>query len=232
VTSRLRQAISTLTERIAPRVPDFHGLLEAQCEVVVQALDALAAFMQDGGAEHGEQVRALEKEGDRCRAATLETLARSFATPIDRGLIYLAATAIDDLLNYAKTTVREIEILDVPPDTWMHELAEELRTGGLSLREGFARLRSDPDAAQAAALAVHKSERNVEKIFRAAVADAFAPEPYASLLRTQGAEGVAPALERLLLTLRRREVYRHLSNAADRLDTAGRALLDIVMAGV
>jgi hypothetical protein len=42
---------------------------------------------------------------------------------------------------------------------------------------------------------------------------------------------VAPALERLLLALRRREVYRHLSNAADRLDAAGRALLDIVMAG-
>jgi hypothetical protein len=36
-------------------------------------------------------------------------------------------------------------------------------------------------------------------------------------------------MERLLLALRSREIYRHLSNAADRLDSAGRALLDIVV---
>ncbi len=231
MTSRLRGALAALTRRIAPRVPDFHGMLEAQCAVMVDALDALVAFTRDGGPEHGEEVRALEKEGDRRRAQTLDTLARSFATPIDRGSIYLAATAIDDVLNYAKTTVREIEILEVAPDDWMRQIVEQLAAGGASLREGFARLRDDPGAAQAAAQAVHKSERNAEKIFRAAVADAFAPEPYAAMLRAQGADGVAPTLERLLLALRRREVYRHLSNAADRLDAAGRALLDIVMAG-
>jgi hypothetical protein len=52
------------------------------------------------------------------------------------------------------------------------------------------------------------------------------------MLRAEGGQGAAPALERLLLALRRREVYRHLSNAADRLDTAGRELLDIVVAEV
>jgi len=232
VTSRLQRAVAALTGRIAPRVPDFYGLLEAQCAVVLEALDALVAFTRDGGPEHGEGVRALEKEGDRRRARTLETLARAFATPMDRGSIHLAATAIDDVLNYAKTAVREIEILEVPPDRWMRELAEQLRAGGASLRDGYALLRDDPGAAQAAALAVHKSERNAEKIFRAALADAFAPEPYVTMLRAQGGDGVAPALERLLLALRRREVYRHLSNAADRLDTAGRALLDIVLAEV
>ena len=232
MTGRLRRAMDALTGRIAPRVPDFYGLLEAQCDVVVEALDALVAFTRDGAREHGERVRALEKEGDRRQARTLETLARAFATPMDRGAIHLAATSIDDVLNYAKTTVREIEILEVPPDRWMSELAEHLRAGGVALREGFAHLRDDPAAAQTAALAVHKSERNAEKVYRAAVADAFAAEPYARMLRAEGGEGAAPALERLLLALRRREVYRHLSNAADRLDTAGRELLDIVVAEV
>ena len=37
-------------------------------------------------------------------------------------------------------------------------------------------------------------------------------------------------VERLLDALRRREVYRHLSNAADRLDSAGRVILDIAVA--
>lgn len=229
MTSRLQRAIAALTERIAPRVPDFHGLLESQCGVVVEALDALVIFTKTGSPEDGARVRELEKEGDRRRALTLSTLARAFATPFDRGSIHLAATAIDDVVNYAKTTVREVEMLGVTPDPWMLELAEELRAGGVSLRDGFARLRTDPAAAQTAALAVHKAERNSEKIYRAAVADAFAPEPYVATLRSQGVDGVAPVMERLLLALRRREIYRHLSNAADRLDSAGRALLDIVV---
>jgi hypothetical protein len=230
VTSQIQRALEALTERIAPRVPDFHGMLAAQCAVVVEALDALVEFTASTAPEHGARVRDLEKEGDRRRAVTLSTLARAFATPIDRGSIHLAATAIDDVLNYAKTTVREIEILEVPADAWMRELALELRSGGVALRDGFARLRSDPAAAMSAAQAVHKAERNAEKIYRAAVADAFSPQPYLEL-RAQGDEGEAAALERLLLALRRREVYRHFSNAADRLDGAGRALLDIVMAG-
>jgi uncharacterized protein Yka (UPF0111/DUF47 family) len=212
-------------------VPDFHGLLAAQCAVVVEALDELVAFASGGSARHGERVRALEKEGDRREMITLDTLARAFATPIDRGAIYIAATAIDDVLNYAKTTVREIEVLDVPRDRWLAQMAAELRDGGEALRQGFARLRDDPEAAHAQALIVHKTERNTEKIYRAAVADALASAPLLEALGPDGA-GAGEAFERLMLALRRREVYRHLSNMADHLDTAGRALLDIILADV
>lgn len=220
-----------LSDRVAPRVPDFHGLLQDQCAVVVEALDALVAYTRDGDPADGARVRALEKEGDIRRARTLETLARAFATPIDRSSIHLAATAIDDVLNYAKTTVREMEILALAPDRWTAELAEHLRAGGLALQEGFAQLRDDPAAAHTAALAVHKSERNAEKAYRVAVADALAPGRIADL-PVLDLESVEAAFAELLLALRRREVYRHLSNAADRLDTAGRALLDIVLADV
>lgn len=228
---RLARAVDRLTGSLAPRVPDFHGLLAAQCAVVVDALDELVAFASEGAAQHGERVRALEKEGDRREVVTLDTLARAFATPIDRGAIYIAATAIDDVLNYAKTTVREIEVLEVPPDRWMAQMAAELRVGGEALRQGFELLRDDPAAAHVQALAVHKSERNAEKIYRAAVSEAFASAPIREALGPGGA-GVAEAFDALMLALRRREVYRHLSNMADHLDAAGRALLDIILADV
>ena len=206
-------------------------MLIDQCAVLVEALDVLVDFARDGEPAAGARVRELEKEGDRRQAMTLETLARAFATPIDRGAIHLAATAIDDVLNYAKTTVREMEILGLPPDRWTAELAEHLRTGALALQDGFVRLRDDPAGAHAAALAVHKSERNAEKAYRAAIAEALAPGRIAELPALDR-ESVEASFAALLLALRRREVYRHLSNAADRLDTAGRALLDIVLADV
>lgn len=215
-----------------PRVPDFAGLLIDQCAVVVDALDALVEFTETGAGEPGGRVRELEKAGDRRRARTLETLRRAFATPFDRAAIYAASIAIDDIVNYAKTTVRQVEALAVEPDGTMRDMAHELREGAAALREGFMRLRDDDlVAAEGAARSVHKAERNVEKLYRAAVAEALSPQPYLAALGTQG-DGVARAFMDLLAALRRREVHRHLSNAADRLDTAGRALHDIVVGKV
>ncbi len=210
-------------------MPDFHAMLASQCAVVVEALEALEDYARDGAEEDGLRVRALEKEGDRRRALTLDTLARAFATPIDRGAIHMAATAIDDVLNYAKTTVREMEILEVPPDRWTAALAGHLRVGGVALRDGYAALREDPAAAHTAARAVHKAERDAEKAYRAAVADVLAAGRTGTLTTFDRA-AVEGAIGEVLIAMRRREVYRHLSNAADRLDAAGRGLLDIVLA--
>jgi uncharacterized protein Yka (UPF0111/DUF47 family) len=221
--------LAAVTGHVAPRVPDFHAMLASQCDVVVEALEALEDYARDGAEEDGRRVRALEKEGDRRRATTLDTLARAFATPIDRGAIHMAATAIDDVLNYAKTTVREMEVLDVAPDRWTAALAGHLRVGGVALRDGYAALREDPAAAHAAALAVHKAERDAEKAYRAAVADVLAAGRTGALTAFDRA-AVEEANGEVLLAMRRREVYRHLSNAADRLDAAGRGLLDIVLA--
>ena len=177
-------------------------------------------------------MRALEKEGDRLRLRNLEVLNRAFATPIDRGAINEAVVTIDDVVNYAKTTVREIDILSVPPDEHVHGMALELLAGGRALRDGFRRLRDDPAGAAAAGAAVHKAERNVEKAYRQAVAELFSRDERDALLRSGDPDAVAEAFARLLDDLRRREVYRHLSNAADRLDAAGRALGDIVVGDV
>lgn len=218
-----------LARRIFPRVPDFHGLLLGQCEVVADGLDALEAFLAGRNLSRGDRVRAVEEEGDRRRARTLETLARAFATPFDRDSIYTASVALDDILDYAKSTVREIEVLDLEPDAWMVGIAGSLREGAIALREGFALLRDEPETARRRAIDVHRAERAVERDYRAAVAEGFSAERYDRALREGGPPAVAPAFADLLAALRRREVYRHLSNAADRLDAAGRALTDIVV---
>lgn len=210
-------------------MPDFHGLLLAQCEVVADGLEALEAFLAGRDPSGGDRVRRVEEEGDRRRARTLETLARAFATPFDRDSIYAASIALDDILDYAKSTVREIEVLDLAPDAWMVRIGASLREGAIALREGFALLRDEPEQARRRALDVHRAERAVERDYRAAVAEAFSGQGYEGALAEGRPAAVAAAFADLLAALRRREVYRHLSNAADRLDAAARALTDIVV---
>ena len=65
--------------------------------------------------------------------------------------------------------------------------------------------------------------------YREGVAEALSAERYDRALREGGPEAVPEAFAELVTALRRREVYRHISNAADRLDAAGRALTDIVV---
>lgn len=238
---------SRLLSAMFPRMPDFHGLLNDQCDLVVRATDEFVAFMETGDAAKAKEVRQLEHEGDKLKARNIDVLNRSFSTPFDREDIYRAITTIDEGLNYAKTTVREMEVLGIKPDTHMLEMARLLHQGAKALRNGFARLKANPLAAERDAAAVRKTERQTEKVYRKAIAELFDPEHYAQELAERrrepgedlemllepmdqaGCSSVAKGLSFVMEALKRREIYRHLSNAADHLAHAGDILHDIVV---
>lgn len=239
--------VSALLNAMFPRMPDFHGLLNDQCDLVVRAMDEFVAFMETGDAAKAKKVRQLEHEGDKLKARNIDVLNRSFSTPFDREDIYRAITTIDEGLNYAKTTVREMEVLGIEPDTHMLEIARLLHQGAKALQTGFARLKANPLAAERDAAAVRKTERQTEKVYRKAIAELFDPEHYAQELAERrrepgedlelllepmdqaGCSSVAKGLSFVMEALKRREIYRHLSNAADHLAHAGDILHDIVV---
>ncbi len=221
--------VSKLVDRVFPIMPDFYGLIGAQAEQVCQSMDVFVKFMETGDMEIGNEVRAKEKEGDELKAKHMEILNHAFATPMDREDIYRAIVTIDEILNYAKTTVREIEALDIKPDEHMAEMARLMRDGSRELRDGYKKLSDKPMEAEENAAAARKAERNTEKVYRAALADLFSADHLVEALRqkTEGAE--AEAMLYVVETFKRREVYRHLSNGADRLEHAAGVLHDIVV---
>ncbi len=238
---------SRLLNAMFPRMPDFYGLLDDQSALAVRATAELVAFMETGDEVRATEVRRLEHEGDKLKARNIDVLHRSFSTPFDREDIHRAITAIDDGLNYAKTTVREMEILGIEPDARMLEMARFLHQGATALQSGFGRLKSRPSEAERDADAVRKTERRAEKIYRRAIAELFDPQQYARELaerRKQPGEDLGLLLEPMdrvacgavvqglsfvLEALKRREVYRHLSNASDHMAHAGDVLHDIVV---
>lgn len=213
-----------LTRNMFPRTADFGALLGDQAQVAADALAALAEYARTGEADAAERVATIEKRGDRLRERNLDTLNRSFTTMFDRDLTAVAIRRIDDVANYAKTTVREMGMFEMEPDPTVLAIAEILSAGAVDLRVAVAGLGGDPTLVEERVARVHKAERQVEKIYRAAFAELFGPAAAARW----GTGG--DAIEELLDALRRREVYRHLSNAADRLEDAGRAVLDIAVA--
>jgi uncharacterized protein Yka (UPF0111/DUF47 family) len=221
--------VTKLVDRVFPIMPDFYGLIGAQAEQVCQSMDVFVKFMETGDMEIGNEVRAKEKEGDELKAKHMEILNHAFATPMDREDIYRAIVTIDEILNYAKTTVREIEALDIKPDEHMAEMARLMRDGSMELRDGYKKLSDKPMEAEENAAAARKAERNTEKVYRAALADLFSADHLVEALRQKSENAEADAMLYVIETFKRREVYRHLSNGADRLEHAAGVLHDIVV---
>lgn len=245
MSSESSSVISRLIDRVFPRMPDFYGLINEQCDLAVEVMSEFVEFMSSGDWNKAERVRELEHRGDELKARNIDALNKAFSTPIDREDLYRAIVTIDHVVNYAKTTVREMDLLAVQPDSYMLEMAELLQQGTLALQRGFGKLSTNPASAEKDANAARKAERTTEKVYRRALAELLDPNHYikthdkhsavvaslAGLLQPLGqhSEPVAIAVTIVLDTFKRREVYRHLSNASDRLAHAGEVLHDIVV---
>ena len=237
--------VTRLVDRVFPRSQDFFGLINQQCDLVVASSEAFVEFMRNGDPEFAVKVRELEHKGDELKARNIDILNRAFSTPMDREDLYRAMVSVDQVANYAKTTVREMELLAVAPDSYTLEMSILLRDGAEALQQGFAKLASDPAAAEPFAQAARKAERNTEKVYRSALAELLDAKRYVETQAPQDPEiealakifepmaqhgqSVAYALTFVVSTIKRREVYRHMSNAADRVAEAGEVLHDIVV---
>ena len=199
-----------LFERVFPKMPDFFRLLTEQCQHVAQTTGRLVEFMETGDSAVGQCIRQDEHEADRVKIHNLHTLNEAFSTPIDREDLYRAIIDLDEIVNYCKTTVSEMEVLGLSPDKHCLEMAMHIKLGTDALVQGYARLAKEPALAAEDADIARKAERRVEKNYRRAIAELFVGDDYIHMFK-------------------RREIYRHLSNAADRVAAAGNTLHDIVV---
>jgi hypothetical protein len=197
------------------RDPDrFMQLLIQQAESTVQGIDGLVAYMREPTEETATRVRRAEKEADEIRRILLDELNRSFVTPLDREDISALSRAIDDVLDYAYSTVDEMEILKVQPNSYLQRMASLMRDAAEEIHMAMMRMKDHPNVANDHAVRAKALENRMEAVYREAIAALF-----------QGPQDVEHIVEMLKL----REIYRHLSNAADRGDEAANVIGDAVV---
>ncbi len=200
--------------RIGKRHNKFLRLIHDQATLTLEGLDALRAFLDTGDPAASALLNAKEKEADEARRILIDELNRTFVTPFDREDIFTLSRTIDDVLDYAYSTVSEMEILKVGPTPFMVRIASLLRDAAYELSVAVACLEENPAGASNHVRHAKALENGVEDVYREAIADLFS-----------GAEDIQHVVKMLKL----REVYRHMSNAADRGDEAANAIADIVV---
>ena len=192
----------------------FSKLIEEQASLSFEGLKLLVKYLETQDSDLAEQLSMKEKEADEVRRILIDELNRSFVTPFDREDIFALSRSIDDVIDYADSTVSEMVTLKVHPTQYMQRMATLLKDAAYEIYQAVLRLQKHPNVAIDHAQRAKALENRVEAVYREALADLFS-----------GPEDLHHVVEMLKL----REVYRHLSNAADRGDEAANIIADVVV---
>jgi predicted phosphate transport protein (TIGR00153 family) len=201
-------------EFIRPRQDSFLRLISEQAAKTLEGMEALEDYMRSGARDAARRVIQAEKEADELRRILVDELNRTFVTPIDREDIFALSRAIDDILDYGDSTVEEMTILDISPNKHLLRMASLLKEAANEIHLATLRLKEHSGVAYEHAMRAKALENRMETIYREALADLFS--------------GPATS-EHIVEMLKLRELYRHLSNSADRGDEAANVITDIVV---
>jgi predicted phosphate transport protein (TIGR00153 family) len=198
------------------RKDKFVGMLIEQTQITVDGLMLLEKWLGKSELKDKaiDQMRAKEVEADEVRRILIDELHNTFITPLDREDIFMLSLYVDDILDYCYTTVEEMQLLEIDADEYLMEMVKLTREATQELEMAFNTIFSNPRVAGEHGRRAKKIENEVEHLYRVAISGLFTK-----------AKDFKPLME----MLRRREVYRHVSNMADQADRAADILGMVVM---
>lgn len=189
---------------------DFYQLLSDQARISEEGIKLFCEFVQTPNEILGKKVEAIEKQADEHRRSLIEALNRTFVTPFDREDIFALSRALDDMIDYAHSTVEEMMLFGVQSNEFLKKMAQALHQVSQHVTLAVNGLRSMNNGMDEHIIRAKKSENLMEHLYREALVELFKHTNVMDVLKM-------------------REIYRHLSNAADRGDEAANILSDILM---
>jgi uncharacterized protein len=187
---------------------DFFELLVDHAEKVLKGCEALTRFLQGKG--DPEEVNRFEQEADDIRRVLIDELNKTFITPMDREDIFALSRVIDDVVDHAKNTVKEMQVFQVQSNEHLCEMAELLQNGAEQLVASMRHLKKNPNVATDYALRAKRIENRMNDTYLMALKQLFSRDD-------------------LQLMFSLREIYRHFNRSADRVDDAANIISNIVV---
>ncbi|MGI6701614.1 MAG: DUF47 domain-containing protein [Christensenellales bacterium] len=193
------------------RKTNFFKLLTNQCEYMCKGMELLYEYCKNHNEQTADEIIAVETEGDMARRILIDELNNTFITPIDREDLFDLSRHIDEILDYAKTTVDEIRLFNVTPNKDMAKMIFILLEMTQRIHLAVNNLEERPAISKEEAIKVKKLENKMGDACVNSLARLFDEEDdFKSILKY-------------------REIYRHINHTADIGDTAMDFLLNIIV---
>jgi len=199
--------------RIFEPPTDFYTLLDRHARKALEGVEALQEWVVcENREERCQRVRDLENEADVLKMELGRKLDESFVTPFDREDIFELSNRMDEVINSAKSAIREIEAYEINPTVTpnLAELLEILVEGTRALVQSIHLLRNNLPDSSAQALIARKAENRFAKAYRASMKELLQMDDVRHILRAK-------------------EVYRSLMQMAEKIDRVGEKLQHCVI---
>ncbi|BAL81399.1 DUF47 domain-containing protein [Caldisericum exile] len=200
--------------------PDvFQNLLKEQAKKTVEGVNTLNEFMgisedvvNKDVLRHNlkMQIKRIESEGDNIRRDLLNELNKSLITPIDRQDIYTLSNTIDNILDYAYNTIEEMIIYQLYPNFYLKKMIEKISRGVNHISYAVDNMFTDKNLANSNVVSAKVVENEIEETYHEALAELFSNDNFHYIFKM-------------------REVYRHISNSADRISEAADLIANILI---
>ncbi len=186
----------------------FYAALEEQARIALESVRAVKLYCDEPTEANGDMVQELENEGDNVRKHLINTINKTFITPIDREDLFQLSLNVDDISDYMWTTIMDMRIYGIVPDKYIKEMIEELEQMAEYLYQAISNLEFDRKKASELALKAKHLENTVNTTYHNGLA-------------------VLYELDDIKKILKFREIYNHLNHASDRGDEAANSVMNI-----
>ena len=190
--------------------PNFFELLTQQSVVVNKGMKLWYAYCVTHDEKIADAVIKAEDEGDMVRRILIDEINKTFITPIDREDLFRLSAQLDEILDYAKTSVDEIRFFGVIPDQEMTEITATLVEMTEHIILAVSNIERHRAIARDEAIYVKGLENKVGDSNIRALATLFDDDNHSKIFKY-------------------REIYRHLNQTADIGDEAMDTLLKILV---
>ncbi len=208
-----------LWDSIFKKSDTFQNLIRRQGNLTVEGMRLLNEFMGiDERASNPEvlrhnlkiQIKKVEEEGDRARRELINEINRNLITPLERQDLFNLSNVIDNILDYALNAAEEMIVYDVYPNYYLKKMIEKLSRGVTHLNYALDKLSENKQLVNNNIVAAKVIENEIEEMYHEALVDLFSNPDFHYIFKM-------------------REVYRHISNSADRISDAADIIGNIII---
>ena len=204
---------------LIPREQKFYDMFDEIAALLVQAADKLKVLLDnfEQAESLASELRELEHKCDEAVGNVLQSLGRTFITPMDREDIHALASSLDTVLdNVEGTAYRLVAFRIGRPTPEAMKLAEIIQQAVQEVERAVRLCRKGLSSEEMSQILrnIARLENDADDVFRDAVAQLFAEPPD------------------LLELVKWREIYQWLENTADAARTVGHVITNIVAKGV
>ena len=202
--------------RFLPRETSFFDFFEEHAALTVEGAKEFLSLVSTGAniETKARRIHDIEHETDVITHRCVETLHKTFITPIDRDNIHRLITRMDDIMDFVEAASERIalyELTVMTPD--VRDLADVLVRATQQVELALKGLRNlkHPQAILKVCIDINRLENESDQILRRAVAKLFKEE------------------KDPIVVIKWKEIYENLENAADRCEDVANIIEGVIL---